>query len=119
MDGSHLLQLLGIVVVLAPLMLTITLGISSLMGWKLSEQRTTSFIYAAIMSGLLAAVSVLGWMLVSGQRVLTIAVGDWVGIPHYHFSIKFVFDRLSVPMAILSLRPLGDDRSLRQQVHAP
>ena len=41
-------------------------------------------------------------MLISGQRNVAIAVGDWVGIPHYHFSIKFVFDRLSVPMAILS-----------------
>ncbi len=29
-------------------------------------------------------------------------VGDWVDIPHFHFSVKFVFDRLSVPMAILS-----------------
>ena len=30
-------------------------------------------------------------------------LGDWVAIPHlYHFSVKFDFDRLSVPFAILS-----------------
>jgi NAD(P)H-quinone oxidoreductase subunit 5 len=35
-------------------------------------------------------------------------VGDWVVIPgQYHFSIKFVFDRLSVPMAILSFTLSG------------
>ena len=38
-----------------------------------------------------------------GTRHVAIAVGDWVAIPHlYHFSIKFVFDRLSIPFAILS-----------------
>ena len=30
-------------------------------------------------------------------------LGNWVLIPHYyHFSVKFVFDRLSVPLVILS-----------------
>jgi NAD(P)H-quinone oxidoreductase subunit 5 len=33
-----------------------------------------------------------------------VGIGNWVVIPHhYHFSLKLVFDRLSVPMAILSL----------------
>src|SRR5262249_46059328 len=42
-------------------------------------------------------------MLILGTRHVPIELGDWVVIPgQYHFSIKFVFDRLSVPMAILS-----------------
>ena len=42
-------------------------------------------------------------MLVQGTRHVAIDLGDWVVIPHhYHFSVKFVFDRLSVPFAILS-----------------
>ena len=95
-------QLLGGIVVVSPLLLTLILGLSSLSGWKLSERRTSGFISLANVSGLLASVAVLAWMLVSGRRDVPIAVGDWVEIPHYHFSIKLLFDRLSVPMAILS-----------------
>ena len=58
---------------------------------------------AAIVSGLLAAIAVLAAMLILGTRHVAIDVGDWVAISDtYHFSIKFVFDRLSVPFAILS-----------------
>ena len=101
-DGQQRNQLLGFVVVASPFLLTLILGLTSLVGWKLSEERTARLVYLAIIFGLLAAVAVLGAMLISGERNVPIAVGDWVGIPHYHFSIKFVFDRLSVPMAILS-----------------
>ena len=44
-------------------------------------------------------------MLVEGTRHAwsSIWARTWVAIPqHYHFSVKFVFDRLSVPFAILS-----------------
>ena len=41
--------------------------------------------------------------LIADQPVPVVHQGDWVVIPgHYHFSIKFIFDRLSVPFAILS-----------------
>ena len=43
----------------------------------------------------------------------------WSSPDQYHFSVKFVFDRLSVPMAILSFTLSGHDRRLRQPVHAP
>ena len=94
---------LGLVVVGCPLLLTVVLGISSLVDWKLAEETTSNLVYAAIVSGLLAAVAVLAAMLVQGTRHVAIDLGDWVVIPHhYHFSVKFVFDRLSVPFAILS-----------------
>jgi len=101
-EDSAMFQFLGIVVVASPLLLTLALGFSSIMGWKLSEDRTANLIYLAIMSGLIASIIVLVSMLISGDRHVAIRIGDWVGIPHYHFSIKFVFDRLSVPLAILS-----------------
>jgi NADH-quinone oxidoreductase subunit L len=102
MDEPQVLQFLGMIAVGSPLILTLSLGLSALMGWKLSEQRTASFIYAAIMTGLAAAVVILASMLITGTRHVPVVVGNWVGIPHYQFSIKFVFDRLSVPLAILS-----------------
>ena len=44
-------------------------------------------------------------MLISGTRNISIEIGDWVVIPseHFHSTCKFVFDRLSVPFAILTL----------------
>jgi NADH-quinone oxidoreductase subunit L len=104
MTETHpLLTILGIVVVACPSMLTMALGLSSLMGRALPEAQTTRYIYLSIVSGLTAAVAVLAVMLVTGTRHIPIDLGNWVVIPgHYHFSIKFVFDRLSVPFAILS-----------------
>jgi NAD(P)H-quinone oxidoreductase subunit 5 len=97
------LTYLGLVVVICPLLLTVILGISSLVDWKLAEETTSRLVYVAIVSGLLAATAVLAVMLVGGQRHIVIDEGNWVAIPRlYHFSVKFVFDRLSVPFAILS-----------------
>ncbi len=100
------LTFLGMVVVGCPVLLTVTLGISSILDRKLTEDKTAKLVYAAIVGGLVAAVVVLAGMLVLNipGRHLSIDLGDWVVIPHhlYHFSVKFVFDRLSVPMVILS-----------------
>lgn len=102
-EYEHLLKLLGLVVVANPLLLTVILGVSSLLDWKLAEETTTRFVYTAIVSGLFAAILVLVIMLVTGTRHVPIPLGYWVSIPHlYHFSVKFTFDRLSVPFAILS-----------------
>src|SRR4051794_33817338 len=102
------LTFLGVVVVVAPLLLTFLLGISSLLDRQLNEGATTRCTQAAVISGLLAAIMVLISMLVLGTRHVAIALGDWVVIPgHFHFSVKFVYDRLSVPMAILSFALSG------------
>jgi len=103
-DNSQWLTLLGLVVVASPFLLTIALGVSSLMDWKLEEETNKRLVIASITSGLVAAIAVLVAMLVEGTRHVAIDLGNWVVIPHYyHFSVKFVFDRLSVPFAILSL----------------
>src|SRR3984885_12075048 len=103
MTTDALLQLLGLIVVISPLLLTIVLGVSSLLDWKLPEPTISQLVHATIVSGLLAATSVLGLMLTTGTRHVAIKVGTWVAIPHlYHFSVKLQFDRLSVPFAILS-----------------
>jgi NADH-quinone oxidoreductase subunit L len=97
------LMSLGAVVVAAPFLLTVLLGISSMLDRRPTEQTTVRWVQAAVVSGLLAAVAVLAAMLGLGTRHVAIDMGHWVAIPrHYHFSVKFVFDRLSVPMAILS-----------------
>ncbi len=84
--------------------LIVVLGISSLLDRKLSEAAANLLLQVAVVTGLAAVRSlVLAAMLLSGTRHVAIDLGDWVEIPgHYHFSVKFVFDRLSVPLAILS-----------------
>lgn len=103
MTDESLLTFLGLIAVISPLLLTIALGVSSLVDWNLTEETVSTLVFVSILSGLVAATLVLILMLTTGTRHVAIVVGDWVAIPHlYHFSIKFVFDRLSVPFAILS-----------------
>ena len=102
-DYQPILMFLGMAVVASPLLMTIALGVPSLLGWELAEETTAKVVYVSVVSGLLAAVAVLVSMLILGTRDVPVELGDWVVIPnHYHFSVKFVFDRLSVPFVILS-----------------
>ncbi len=112
-DSAGWIQIPGMLVVLAPLLLVAILGLASLVDRKISEQRTTQAIALAIAVALLAGVVVLSVMLGTGTRHIPINLGTWVSIPNhagaphsgdlYHFSFKLVFDRLSVPFALMSL----------------
>jgi len=101
-DEMAWLRALGIVVVASPLLLTSILGGASLLNIRLAERRISALVHVLVGSGLLASLAVLGSMLISGRRQVPVDVGDWVVLSHFRFSIKFAFDRLSVPMAILS-----------------
>ncbi|MBX3436137.1 MAG: oxidoreductase [Planctomycetaceae bacterium] len=109
MNSESLHTVLGIVVVAAPFVLFAILGLSSLIGRPPSEGWTAAIIQTAVIGGLLSAVGVLVWMLISGTRHVPLELGNWVIIPeqHFHFTLKFVFDRLSVPMVILSFLLVG------------
>ncbi len=108
MSFEPILSVLGLFVIISPLVLLVVLGLSSLVDSKLPENQSSNLVYATIVSGLLAATLVLVLMLVSGTRHVAVDEGNWVAIPRlYHFSVKFVFDRLSVPFAILSFVLIG------------
>jgi NADH:ubiquinone oxidoreductase subunit 5 (subunit L)/multisubunit Na+/H+ antiporter MnhA subunit len=104
MDYHNLFMFLGICVVVCPLVLLAAIGLPSLVYRPLSEHSINRFTQAAVVIGLTAAVATLGLMLLLGKRHVPIELGEWVSIPqeHFHFTIKFVFDRLSVPFVILS-----------------
>lgn len=99
-----LFQLLGIVVVASPALLVLVLGFKSISGLPLSEQAIKRWTYATTTVGLLASLAILFGMLRHDDRYVAIELGNWVIIPeqHFHFHLKFVFDRLSVPFCILS-----------------
>lgn len=95
---------LGLLVVISPAILLTVLGVTSLVGRPISERASARLTAAAVVTGLLASLAILTLMLVTHQRHVPIELGNWVVIPeqHFHFHLKFVFDRLSVPFAILS-----------------
>jgi len=102
-----LTHILGLIVVIAPLLMLAGLGIPSLLGRSLSERATTRLVQSSIGTGFLAAVGVWVLMLAQGIYRVPIPLGNWVQIPHYHFSVKFEFDRLSVPFVLLSFSLCG------------
>lgn len=97
-----LFKALGLTVVTSPAVLLAFLGIPSLLGRRLSEESISRCAQAAIWAGLLASVTVLGLMLITGTRHVLVVAENWVVIPHYHFAVKLMFDRLSVPFVILA-----------------
>lgn len=102
LNHQNLTYLLGLLAIAAPLFLVAVLGMSSLIDRRLSERTISKICQATIILGLAASVGILLLMLIDGTRHESIELGEWVTIPHYHFSLKLVFDRLSVPFAILS-----------------
>jgi NADH:ubiquinone oxidoreductase subunit 5 (subunit L)/multisubunit Na+/H+ antiporter MnhA subunit len=109
MTHDQLFQWLGIAVIGAPALLLTALGASALVGRPLPETATSRLTQTAVMIGLLAAVGVLVLMLVTDRRLIALTLGDWIVLPgqHFHFTFKFIFDRLSVPFVILSFTLCG------------
>jgi NADH-quinone oxidoreductase subunit L len=101
-DNEQLIQSIGVIVAGAPLLLIALLGISSLVGRPLAERLISRSVAIAVVTGLIASLVILAVMLSMGIRSVPIELGSWVAIPDYHFSVKLVFDRLSVPLVILS-----------------
>lgn len=99
--------ILGFVVVASPILLLAILGLSSLIDCPPKETTINRLTFSAILAGLLASLGVLALMLIQGKRHVPIEVGNWVEIDHFHFSLKFVFDRLSVPFVILTFLLCG------------
>ena len=101
-DAVEFMKWLGGTAIAAPVLLVVFLGVSSLLDRRLSEQTITKSIQAAIVTGLLASLGVLTLMLTLGTRHVVAYLSEWVSTAGFHVAVKFVFDRLSVPFAILS-----------------
>jgi NAD(P)H-quinone oxidoreductase subunit 5 len=78
------------------------LGTGSLIERPLTEHATNRCVRVMTALGLVAALGGLAMMLFEGSRHVTVLSAEWIAVPHYKFSVKFVFDRLSVPLAILT-----------------
>lgn len=104
MNIDTICHYMGVAAVGSPSVLLLGLALPLLVGRSASEAAQSRFTKLMVLVGLGASLAILGVMLMGGSRRVVIELGNWVVIPqeHFHFHIKFVFDRLSVPFAILS-----------------
>ena len=125
MTMQTLYQFLGTVVVVCPTLLFAILGIASLSSRSLSESLISRITQTLVSIGLVASCVILGAMLIHGERTVTMVPWTWVELSdaaihseappaahhaeadalrhtHFHFEVKFVFDRLSVPFVLLT-----------------
>ncbi len=108
-DLDSALQGLGLVVVLAPALLLAVLGISSLVGLVLHEQVVGRLTQVAVLIGAASALAILALMVIYDRPYVAVEVGDWVAIPdqNFHFHLKFDFNWLTLPFALLSFVLIG------------
>ncbi len=109
MSLDSLFHGLGVIVLVMPALLLVVLGLTMLINRPLSETMMAHWTEATVTVALLAAIGILGLMIYSGERYVPVELGNWVVIPeqHFHFHLRFVFDRLSVPFVILTLVLVG------------
>src|SRR5262245_22962547 len=110
-DHATVLYTLALLVVIAPTVLVVILGVTSLAERTVSEETTGRLIRWSVTVALICAGGVFVGMLASGARHVVLDLGHWVSIhspgtdadQDYHFKVKLVYDRLSVPFLTLSL----------------
>jgi NADH-quinone oxidoreductase subunit L len=109
MNVDQLFQLLGTVTVVVPVLLFTTIGLPMLAGTPWSEKMTARWTQVAVLTGLGACLGVLSLMLMHQRYDVPIEFGHWFALPreHTHFHLSFIFDRLSVPFAILTYVLVG------------
>lgn len=108
-DLDSALHGFGLVVILAPAMLLGCLGITSLIGVMLHEQVIARLTQVAVILGATSAVAVLALMVANDRPYVAVEVGNWVAIPaqDFHFHLKFDFNWLTIPFALLSFMLIG------------
>lgn len=100
---SHILTGCGLVTVAAPALLLILLGGASLATHSPGEQRVAWLMRLSMAVSCVALLGVVCCQLWSGSRVDRIDAGTWFATPGYHFHVAFLFDRLSVAFASLTI----------------
>jgi len=102
-------QILAAGVVGFPVIALVVLGLSGLLQRPLSESSVDRIAKASVALGFSAALGILGIMLWTGERAAVLDLGNFVeiGTEHFHFHMEFLFDRLSIPMVLMSFVLVG------------
>jgi NADH:ubiquinone oxidoreductase subunit 5 (subunit L)/multisubunit Na+/H+ antiporter MnhA subunit len=96
-------HLAGLGVLFPPFLLLAGIGFPVLLNRPLSETTINRANLVMTLLGLASALTMLGLMLATGARFVPVELGHWVYLheAQFHFHVKLVFDRLSIPFVIL------------------
>lgn len=98
---------LGLLVPAAPLGLLAILGVCALVDRLPSERTTSKLVVVAIFIGLAASLGMIAVMVHEREPHLALELGNWIEVPHFHFSVKLLYDSLSLPFVMLSFLLCG------------
>lgn len=103
------MQILGMGAITAPAALVTLYATCAVLSISVPERVISRATHTTVVIGLASALSVLVLMLYTGSRHVPVEMGNIVLVPNheFHFHLKFVFDRLSVPFCILSFVLIG------------
>lgn len=94
----------GTIAVLSPGVLLVGIGLPGLFGMRVGERLIARMTQTCVTTGLAASSVVLGLMWYFQEYRVPLEIGNWVHLEeeHFHFEIKFIFDRLSLPFLLMS-----------------
>ena len=102
-NPSEILFYLGIAVVVVPALLLTVLATATFIGYVMGEKLPAQLTKATTTIGLISSLFIGGLLIADGQSRVVIELGNLVSIEpeHFHFHLKLIFDRLSIPFTIL------------------
>lgn len=109
MNFNDVMQYAGYLTAGMPFLLLAVTALYALLAKSPSERLLTRLNQVAVTLGLLPALLILILMLNHNMYFVSVDPGHWFEIDqqHFHFHLKCVFDRLSVPFVILSYSLCG------------
>ncbi|MCA9259349.1 MAG: oxidoreductase [Planctomycetales bacterium] len=109
MNAEHFTEILGVAVVASPALLFAAFALDALLGLRISEKVMGRLTIAASSVGLAGCLAMVVMMLITGKRHCPVVLGNWVKLEHpeFHFQLKFLFDRLSIPFTVLTFTLCG------------
>ncbi|MEI8212506.1 MAG: proton-conducting transporter membrane subunit [Planctomycetota bacterium] len=104
-----MIDFLGYLVIGCPILTLLVLSLTGLFQQPLPSIAVDRLTKTNVAIGLLASIGILIWMLWTGNRIRVLDLGNMVDIneEHLHFHLEFIFDRLSVPMILMSFVLIG------------
>ncbi len=98
-----LLFILSMISLISPLVLVLFLGLVALAGLETSEETVSRFAFFTITAGLLSTIGLVIAFSLGSQSEIPVELGHWVNLPeqHFHFHIKLLLDKLSLPFLLL------------------
>jgi NAD(P)H-quinone oxidoreductase subunit 5 len=93
----------GLAAVAAPLALLALLAVASLAQRPFGENATGHLARLTFSAAFICVIVVAFGVATGGERALRVAAGTWFAAPGYEFHFVFLFDRLSLPFAALTI----------------